>query len=103
MIQPIFTANCAFTQCHAGPTPQEGMNLSEGQAYGNIVNVSSNQVPRLRRVEPNRPDSSYVILKLEGNAGVVGGVATQMPLGGSLSQARIDTIRTWIAGGAPNN
>jgi len=103
-IQPIFTGNCAFAAgCHAGPTPQQGMNLSDGQAYANIVNVFSNQVPRLRRIEPNNPDSSYMVLKLQGNAGSVGGLGTRMPLGGQLTQAQIDTIRTWVAGGARNN
>ena len=102
-VQPILTNNCAFVQCHAGPSPQEGMDLSDGQAFANIVSVTSSQVPRLFRVEPNRPDSSYISLKLEGNAGSVGGVGTQMPLGGQLTQAQIDTIRSWISTGAENN
>ncbi len=103
-IQPIFTGNCAFASgCHAGPNPQQGMNLSAGQAYSNVVNVFSNQVPRLRRIEPNNPDSSYLVLKLQGVAGSVGGLGTRMPLGGQLTQAQIDTVRAWVAGGALNN
>lgn len=102
-VQSIFTQNCAFSSCHAGSSPREGMNLSAGQAYANIVGVSSSQVPRLDRVTPSNPDSSYLVLKLEGQAGLVGGIGTRMPLGGSLTQAQIDTIRAWIATGAPNN
>ena len=45
VVQPMFTQNCAFANCHAGATPQEGMNLSVGQAYGNTVNVAASQVP----------------------------------------------------------
>jgi len=101
-VQSIFTGNCAFSECHAGATPQQGMNLSAGQAYSNIVGVASNEVPRLLRVAPSDPDSSYLVLKVEGKAGLVGGVGTQMPLGGALSQAQIDTIRAWIAAGANN-
>lgn len=103
VVQTIFNQSCATSQCHAGASPQENMNLSQGQAYANIVNVPSQQVAGLLRVDPERPDSSYLILKLEGNAGAVGGMATQMPLGGALAQAQIDSIRSWITNGAPNN
>ncbi len=102
-VQPIFTDNCAFTQCHAGASPQADMNLSEGMAYQNIVNVSSRQVSTMVRVAPGEPDSSYLVLKIEGRAGSVGGVATRMPLGGMLTQAQIDTIRRWMENGAENN
>ncbi len=104
VIQPLFTQNCAFaTGCHAGPNSQEGMDLSAGLAYANTVNVSSMQVPRLVRVQPGNSDSSYLVLKIEGSAGLVGGMGTRMPLGGSLTQGQIDTVRTWVDGGAPNN
>lgn len=104
VIQPLFTQNCAFASgCHAGSQPQQGMNLSAGQAYAHIVSVPSMEVPRLMRIDPQNPDSSYLVLKLEGKAGLVGGVGTRMPLGGQLTQAQIDTVRAWVAGGAQNN
>lgn len=104
VIQPLFSQNCAFAGgCHAGTDPQQGMDLSAGQAYGHIVNVASREVPRLMRIVPGNPDSSYLVLKLEGEAGLVGGVGTRMPLGGFLSRAQIDTVRAWVAGGAENN
>ncbi len=102
-VQPIFTKSCAFSACHAGPNPQEAMDLSVGQSYGNIVGFPSNQVPRLSRLTPGDPDSSYIVLKLEGTAGGVGGLGTRMPLGGALTSQQIDTVRAWIAAGAPNN
>lgn len=103
-VQPIFSASCALSNCHAGGNPQAGQNLSAGLAFSNIVNVFSSQVPRLRRVEPGNPDSSYLVLKIEGDAGAVGGMATRMPLGlPPLDPAEIDTIRSWIARGAMNN
>ncbi|MEZ4415311.1 MAG: hypothetical protein R3E10_06120 [Gemmatimonadota bacterium] len=79
------------------------MDLSAGRTHASTVNVRSTQVSRLFRVDPARPDSSYVLLKLRGMAGAVGGVGTQMPLGGALTQAQIDTVRIWIAAGAQNN
>ncbi|MCA9738597.1 MAG: hypothetical protein KC645_13300 [Gemmatimonadetes bacterium] len=102
-VQPILTRTCAFSQCHSGPTPQEGMDLSAGRTHASVVGVASRQVPRLLRVDPARPDSSYLLLKLRGMAGAVGGVGTQMPLGGALTAAQIDSVRFWIAAGAQNN
>ena len=101
-VQQIFTGGCALSGCHAGVNPSEGQNLSDGAAYANIVCVSSNQVSRLFRIQAGNPDSSYLVLKVEGNAGMVGGNPSQMPQGGPpLSQADIDAIRAWITAGAP--
>lgn len=103
LVQPIFSNNCALSGCHAGSSPAQGMNLSSGQAYANIVNVPSNE-SGLLRVKPSQPDSSYLVHKVQGTQGSVGGSGGQMPLGGApLSQAQINTIRQWIADGAPNN
>jgi hypothetical protein len=102
-VQPIFTSNCALSGCHAGSNPAQGMNLSDGQAYANIVNVQSNE-SSLLRVKPGEPDESYLVHKIQGTQGSVGGSGGQMPLGGTpLTQAQIDLIREWITDGAPNN
>ena len=68
-----------------------------------LVNVQSLQVAQVAqdRVAPGDPDNSYLIRKLEGDAGIVG---SRMPQGGPfLDQATTDQIRQWIADGAPNN
>lgn len=97
----IFSVNCALSGCHAGASPQQGMNLSEGQAFSNIVNVRSNEVPSLFRVEPGNPEDSYLFMKITGATGIVG---SRMPLGRSpLSSEEIETIRQWIEDGAQNN
>lgn len=97
----VFSTSCALSGCHAGPNPQQGMNLGAGQAHANLVNVRSNERPELFRVEPGAPDSSYLVHKIEGRSGIVG---ERMPLGGErLSQEKIDAIRTWIENGAPEN
>ena len=103
-VQPILTANCTDSNCHGGATPAQGLNLSLGQTFANTVGVPAGQVATLNRVEPGDPDNSYLIRKLEGTAGAVGGVNTQMPLGrNALDQSVIDVIRAWIADGAQNN
>ncbi|MGD2135222.1 MAG: Ig-like domain-containing protein [Gemmatimonadales bacterium] len=102
-VQPVFTNNCALSGCHAGASPAQGMNLSAGSAYGNIVNVQSAE-SSLLRIEPLEPDSSYLIHKVQGTQASVGGSGSQMPLGGpALSQETIDVLRAWVRNGAPNN
>ncbi|QXD16765.1 hypothetical protein GQ464_007455 [Rhodocaloribacter litoris] len=100
-VQSIFTSNCAFSGCHAGTFPAQGLNLSAGQAYANIVNVPSQEEPSLDRVEPGDPDRSYLFMKITGAPGIRG---ERMPLGRPpLSAEQIERIRRWIEAGAPND
>jgi hypothetical protein len=103
-VQPILTANCAFSGCHAGTSPALGQNLSAGQTYAAIVNVPSQEAPDLMRVRPFLPDSSYLVHKIEGTQGSVGGIGGQMPLSGTpLTAEQIAIIRAWITAGALDN
>lgn len=95
----VFTPIC--TNCHFGPAAPEGMNLSADTAYGMIVGVASVERPQYLRVNPGNPDDSYIIRKLQGGPDIAGG---QMPLNQTpLSQETINSIRAWIAKGAPND
>lgn len=97
----IFSAHC--TGCHDGSgTSLPGVqNLTAGNAFANIVNVASIEVPTLKRIKPNDAANSYLVQKLLGAPGIVG---VQMPKGGTpLPQATIDRLKTWINNGAPNN
>ena len=49
-VQPIFTGNCAFSGCHAGSNPEQGMNLGAGQAFSSVVNVAARELPSMNRV-----------------------------------------------------
>jgi hypothetical protein len=99
--QQIFSASCAFSGCHAGGAPAEGLNLSEGQAYAEIVNVRSSQQAGRDRIEPGSPSTSYLYLKILGDASISG---SRMPRGApALSQALKDLLRDWIERGAPND
>ena len=102
-VQPIFSANCATSGCHSGAFPAGNMNLESGQAYGNIVNVASLEVPALKRVLPSDASSSYLYRKLKftGSPDIVG---VQMPFGSApLPSDEIDAIEAWINQGAQNN
>lgn len=92
----IFTPIC--TNCHIGAGAPQGLRLDAANSYALLVNVASNEVPALLRVNPGNPDASYLVQKIQGNAAVGG----RMPLGGQpLPQDRIDLVRSWIAAGAP--
>lgn len=93
--QNVLTPEC--TVCHAGANAPLGLRLDAANSFGLLVGVASVEVPSLLRVDPGRPDASYLIQKLEGTAAV----GERMPLGGPpLPQPTIDVIRQWIAEGA---
>ena len=97
----IFSTSCALSGCHLGASAPLGLDLSEGRAYGNTVGVRSQERPDLFRIASGDPGASYLVMKVEGAAGIVG---AQMPLGGvPLSAAQIGLLRDWIADGAPEN
>lgn len=95
--------NCAIGGCHGatGTQPvQKPQNLSTpAAAYAALVGVQAVGEPRFLRVQPENPDSSYLIVKLEGR----NRVGLSMPPGGSIGVARIARWRAWISAGAPGN
>jgi hypothetical protein len=97
--QNVFTPRCSGCHSGAGTTLPGAMNLTDAAAsYAALVGVASRQVPTLARVTAGNPNDSYLIRKLEGTPGIVGG---RMPLvGGPLPQTTIDSIRLWITTGA---
>ena len=94
--QDIFNPIC--TQCHVGSQAPVGLRLdSTTETYNNLVNISAIGNNAFKRVLPNDPDNSYLMLKILGDP-----VAGQrMPLGmAALSEQNIDLIRNWIIEGA---
>ena len=96
----IFTPSCAFSGCHAGPTPQQGMDLSAGKSYASIVGVRATESTRAR-IAPGDPVSSYLVSKTAGDATITG---SRMPLGGPyLSATTQKLLVDWVQRGAPND
>ncbi len=92
-VQQLLTGNCAG--CHP---PNQGMNLTSGQVYANIVNVKSHEVPSLMRVKPGDPANSYLYQKVTQPRPMVG---VRMPKDGQpLTVDEITTLRVWIEQGA---
>ena len=102
--QTVFSPRCAG--CHNGSQPPGGalpgaLDLRAGSSFASLVGVPSLEQSTRVRVAPSEPESSYLILKLEGAAGISG---ARMPFGGPfLDQATIDEVKSWIGAGAPNN
>jgi hypothetical protein len=92
-VQQLLTGNCAG--CHP---PNQGMDLTTGHVYANIVNVKSREVPSLLRVKPGDPTDSYLYQKVTQARPMVG---VRMPKDGQpLTADEITTLRVWIAQGA---
>jgi mono/diheme cytochrome c family protein len=97
-IQPIFNAACV--SCHIHGRQIGGLDLAPERGYDDLVGAGSVQAPMLR-VDPGRPEESYLLHKLRGTHVEVGGRGERMPMGGMpLSTSQIDLIETWIAQGA---
>jgi hypothetical protein len=99
---------CASAACHGGTSPMQGLNLTSAQSYANLFNVNSMELPAMKRVLAFRPDSSYMVHKIQGTQATVGGTGVRMPEGcpttqACLSATTINLIRNWILQGALNN
>jgi hypothetical protein len=106
-ISKIFEFNCGG--CHSGEEPQAGLSLVGEGVYERLLEPSV-QNPDMKLIEPGpgtegspgEPENSYLYLKLIGDDSIEG---TKMPYNpltgeGSLTQAELEDIQTWIINGA---
>lgn len=108
-VQAIFNSHCI--SCHAAPTgygytgtggaANNGLDLTAGNSYAKIVNVTTYELPTthpMYRIRPGSPDSSYLYQKISGGPYKYGG---KMPLSGAaLTASEVLKIRRWISQGA---
>lgn len=93
----VFNQRCTT---HHGAIANADLDLRSPQSFANLVGAGSTQTA-LMRVAPGDAESSYLIHKLDGRAGIVG---VRMPQNGPfLTDAEITVVRTWIDNGAMNN
>lgn len=79
-LQPILNSRCVV--CHVTGAENAGLNLARSVARRNLVGVPSTE-SKLMRVAPGKPDDSYLMHKLLGSQGSVGGNGTlSVPAGG---------------------
>ena len=97
-VRDVLAQYCATARCHGQGTRSGGQDLSPGYWRGNLVGITSAQMPSHKLVVPGDPQHSYLMDKLRGEKGIRGG---QMPLGAvPLSPREQGLIEDWIAAGA---
>lgn len=100
-LQPVLNARCVV--CHVTGAENAGLNLQRAVARQQLVDVPSTQAP-MARVAPGLPEASYLMHKLRGTHGTVGGSGAPMPFTDGnpspLSPAELDLFERWIAQGA---
>jgi hypothetical protein len=99
----IFTKSCVALFCHDSATAAGRLTLEEGQSFEALVGVIPDnpaaEATGLLRVDPGRPDNSFLVVKLEGVPSSDFG--TDMPAAGNaLAPQQIQLIRDWISEGA---
>jgi len=96
----VFTPICSACHTGVGAGLPGSMNLSNVTASrAALVMVASVEQPGVQRVAPSNSAGSYLVQKLQGDAGISG---SRMPFGGPfLDQATTNVIRQWIDAGAP--
>lgn len=100
--QAIFTPRCAVALCHDSTSKAGALDLAEGRAYGQLVDVEpdilSARAAGLLRVRAGEPETSFLLIKLIGPPPAQG---SRMPLlGRFLTPEEIDLVRNWILQGA---
>lgn len=90
----IFKANCSTAGCHRGDHPKKNMNLESDKFVSSVVNVSSQEINTLKRVDTTDPEKSYLLMKIRKDKGIKG---SRMPDGEpQLKKEDIKAIQDWI-------
>lgn len=98
-VAPILKSRCAV--CHLTGKEAGNLALHPGAAHASLVGVKSVVAKGMNRVEPGKPEESYLVAKLEGTHVAKGGSGARMPFGAApLPQPQIDIIKAWIKAGA---
>ena len=98
-VSKVLEANCSG--CHGGTNPDEGLEIIGEESYDNLF-VQSSQQPEFQLIEPGEPMESYLWLKLIDDPQIDGYPMPFNPLTGegSLTEAELGDIETWIVNGA---
>lgn len=98
--EKIFTPSCV--NCHdSGSSPSAGLDLTDGHAYTDLVNVKSTIYTSWTLVTPRDSPNSMLMVRLGGETGPSVSI---MPKGQpALCQEKVDAVRRWIVAGALNN
>ena len=94
-VRPIFEANCS--PCHFGSTsPAAELLVEHPSQFVEVPHAATG----LDLVRPGSTEDSYLWHKLVDTQDDVGGSGGAMPPAGSLGDDDLETVRSWILGGA---
>ena len=89
-VASLISTKCVSCHASGGTFPDLSVELCD------LAAVTASQVD-MPLITLGNPDESYLFHKVSGTAGDVGGNASTMPLGGTLSEAEIQAISNWIS------
>jgi len=99
-VQAVFE-RYGCTGCHPGVN--SSLDLREGRSYDDLVGIRALEDPELVRVVAGDPSSSFLYLKLGGDApvGDIPAIGTRMPpRAPPIEEADLELVRRWIEQGA---
>jgi hypothetical protein len=97
-VQPFIDKAC---NCHQStPVLMAPFSLKRGEAYSNLVNAPSIQLPSMMRVKPGAISASYLWHKIDGTQLQVGGSGMIMPYTFPLNPDERAIFERWITAGA---
>jgi hypothetical protein len=90
----ILKTNCSVAGCHRGAYPKKKLNLEPDKFLESVLNVPSQEINSLKRVNTKNPEKSYLLMKIRGDKGIKG---SRMPDDAPpLKKEEIKAIEDWI-------
>ncbi|WP_020655255.1 c-type cytochrome [Massilia niastensis] len=100
-VLPLLQRQCVA--CHTTGEEQGQLGLAPTLAYASLVGKAAVQAP-MPRVDPGKPERSYLLHKLRGTHLDNGGSGMRMPMGQEqLGAGELGMLAAWIKAGAPDN
>jgi hypothetical protein len=95
----VFVRRCTNIGCHTAKEPASALDLESPGVEARLNNVEAADCPGEVIVQPGKPDTSFLIRKLEDEKPTCG---TRMPrTDKAMPASEIACIKTWIAGLPP--
>lgn len=93
-VAAILKANCSVTGCHRGSYPKKKLNLETDKFLKSVLDIKSQEIDTLKRVDTKNPAKSYLLMKIKGVKGIKG---WRMPDDAPpLKKEEIKAIEDWI-------
>ena len=96
----LFTGTCQNSRCHDGFWNAGKLDLTKGVSHSDLVNVPSQLDSTMLRVYPGKPDSSYLVWKIEGHPRMRGRLMPLWSRNQRLHPDVVQAVRDWILDGA---